>query len=222
MGREKYTEDFRERVGKAALEEGATLKSVGEKYGVHPTLVRNWKLKYSSTDATMETNPKMTLSVAVESMVDDDGSVDAMEALLLADWQDIEAECEQHGEEMDYLVEQALEGLTENIGPSMALSERVAEYWLELEDVNGSQPFEIKVRCAEFLAAVNLHKNIPNDDLQSLADSATWTDRLVAGWTVRDRSDDFAIQLKKKLENDSFRDDNDIALVREATGNYDD
>ena len=47
----KYTEDFKKEVGASALEEGATLKSVGEKYGVNPTLVRNWKLKYFTNEA---------------------------------------------------------------------------------------------------------------------------------------------------------------------------
>ena len=42
----KYTEDFKVRVAEATLEDGSTLKSIGEKFGVHPTLVRNWKLKY--------------------------------------------------------------------------------------------------------------------------------------------------------------------------------
>ena len=47
MGRNKYTDQFRRSVAEAALEEGATLKAVGEKFGVHPTLVRNWKIKFS-------------------------------------------------------------------------------------------------------------------------------------------------------------------------------
>ena len=43
----KYTKDFKMIVAEATLEDGSTLKSVGEKFGVHPTLVRNWKLKYT-------------------------------------------------------------------------------------------------------------------------------------------------------------------------------
>ena len=38
----KYTKDFKMRVAEATLEDGSTLKSVGEKFGVHPTLVKNW------------------------------------------------------------------------------------------------------------------------------------------------------------------------------------
>jgi len=42
----KYTEEFKIKVAEATLEEGSTLKSVGEKFGVNPTLVRNWRIKY--------------------------------------------------------------------------------------------------------------------------------------------------------------------------------
>ena len=51
----KYTEDFKVRVAEATLEDGSTLKSVGEKFGVHPTLVRNWKLKYIDHSGGSET-----------------------------------------------------------------------------------------------------------------------------------------------------------------------
>ena len=42
----KYAEEFKIKVAKATLEDGATLKSTGEKFGVNPTLVRNWRIKY--------------------------------------------------------------------------------------------------------------------------------------------------------------------------------
>ena len=42
----KYTEEFKIKVAEATLEDGSTLKSVGEKFGVNPTLVRNWRIKY--------------------------------------------------------------------------------------------------------------------------------------------------------------------------------
>lgn len=42
----KYTEEFKIKVAEATQEDGATLKSVGEKFGVNPTLVRNWRIKY--------------------------------------------------------------------------------------------------------------------------------------------------------------------------------
>ena len=37
------------KVAEAATEENATLKSVGEKFDVNPTLVRNWKIQFAST-----------------------------------------------------------------------------------------------------------------------------------------------------------------------------
>jgi transposase-like protein len=40
-----YSDEFKDEVAKAALEDGKTLAAVGEKYGVHPTLVRTWKIK---------------------------------------------------------------------------------------------------------------------------------------------------------------------------------
>lgn len=48
IGKSKYTDDFKLKVARAALEDGATLKSVGQMFGVSPTLVRNWKNKFSS------------------------------------------------------------------------------------------------------------------------------------------------------------------------------
>ena len=51
----KYTEEFKIKVAEATLEDDSTLKSVGEKFGVHPTLVRNWKLKYSGHSGGSET-----------------------------------------------------------------------------------------------------------------------------------------------------------------------
>ena len=41
-----YDDNFKKQVAKASLESGATLKSVGEEYGVNPTLVRNWRIKF--------------------------------------------------------------------------------------------------------------------------------------------------------------------------------
>ena len=41
-----YDDNFKKQVAKASLESGATFKSVGEEYGVNPTLVRNWRIKF--------------------------------------------------------------------------------------------------------------------------------------------------------------------------------
>ena len=62
MSKSKYTEDFKKEVGEATFEEGMSLAKVGEKYNVHPTLVRNWRIKYCSdrlsADETKEIDEK--------------------------------------------------------------------------------------------------------------------------------------------------------------------
>ena len=219
MGNTQYSKEFKQRVGTAAHEEGATLKSIGKLFHVPLILVKNWMLNHSTPTKPAS---NMTLSLAVDTMVNDDANIEALEAVLLADWETIQSECEKFGEEVDYLVEQALERLTENPASSLHMIDRIAEYWLELDNVNCSEPFEIKVRCAEFLAAFYDPSNITNDELQCLAESDIWTDRLVAGWAVRNRTDEFAIKMKHTLSLDPFEDDNGIPLVREASGYYED
>lgn len=46
MANSKYTEDFKKKVALAASDGASSLKAIGQKFGVNPTLVRNWKLKY--------------------------------------------------------------------------------------------------------------------------------------------------------------------------------
>ncbi len=52
MAKSKYTDEFKMKVAEAATEEGATLKSVGEKFGVNPTLVRNWRIQFASSSGS--------------------------------------------------------------------------------------------------------------------------------------------------------------------------
>lgn len=54
MANAKYTEDFKKKVALAASDGSSTLKAVGQKFGVNPTLVRNWKLKYSEGESMSE------------------------------------------------------------------------------------------------------------------------------------------------------------------------
>ena len=56
MAGSKYTEEFKIKVGQAALSSGKSLKAVGEEYGVHPTLVRNWRIKYAEGQEEQEEN----------------------------------------------------------------------------------------------------------------------------------------------------------------------
>ena len=43
-----YTDEFKIKVANASYEDGATLKSTGDKFNVNPTLVRNWRIKFSN------------------------------------------------------------------------------------------------------------------------------------------------------------------------------
>ena len=50
--RKSYSEDFKKAVAEAASKSGVTLKSVGEQFGVNPTLVRNWKIQFASSSGS--------------------------------------------------------------------------------------------------------------------------------------------------------------------------
>ena len=47
--RKSYSDEFKKKVAEAASKSGVTLKSVGEQFGVNPTLVRNWKIQFASS-----------------------------------------------------------------------------------------------------------------------------------------------------------------------------
>ena len=44
--KKKYTDEFKKIVAKEANEGSKTLKELGEKYNINPTLVRNWKIQF--------------------------------------------------------------------------------------------------------------------------------------------------------------------------------
>tara|TARA_B100000073_G_scaffold154825_1_gene127869 strand:+ start:126 stop:587 length:462 start_codon:yes stop_codon:yes gene_type:complete len=151
MKREKYNEEFKRCVGFAALEDDATLKSVGDKFGVPLYLVINWKVKFASGEEILVPSTKMQLPAAVESVFKDSNSLEAFETIVLADWQDIQTECEKNGEEMDYLVELALEGLTKDLSISKSLADRAAEYWLDLKMLTAQNRLRLKCVAQSFL-----------------------------------------------------------------------
>ena len=66
-----YDDDFKKQVAKASLESGATLKSVGEEYGVNPTLVRNWRIKFQDD---MRASPNNTDGVTSADNVTAEGA----------------------------------------------------------------------------------------------------------------------------------------------------
>lgn len=51
----KYTDEFKKTVAKEANEGSKTLKELGEKYNINPTLVRNWKIQFQ--DQSSDTLP---------------------------------------------------------------------------------------------------------------------------------------------------------------------
>ena len=54
-----YADDFKQEVATAATKEGATLLAVANTYGISPTLVRNWKIKFGeNTNPEKGTSPK--------------------------------------------------------------------------------------------------------------------------------------------------------------------
>ena len=71
MPKSKYTEEFKKEVGEATFEEGMSLAKVGGKYNVHPTLVRNWRLKYCKDMIPEEEKATVTESEPA-NLTDDD------------------------------------------------------------------------------------------------------------------------------------------------------
>ena len=82
-----YSEDFKREVAEAAQKSGATLASVGEQFGVSPTLVRNWKIKFlevaDNPKTAVNNKPKLSVQAiqswmqnsAIEGTVDGDGDL---------------------------------------------------------------------------------------------------------------------------------------------------
>lgn len=101
----KYTEEFKKKVAEAASEEGSTLKSVGDEFGINPTLVRNWKLKYTSPRVPNEIQEKNTDS-------------EATPILLLVDiYQQIEDEGVDEFDDLDNSAQASLiKNVAKNIG----------------------------------------------------------------------------------------------------------
>ena len=71
MSKSKYTKDFKKEVGEATFEEGMSLAKVSEKFNVHPTLVRNWRLKYCKDKIPQEEKESVTDSGSA-NLTDDD------------------------------------------------------------------------------------------------------------------------------------------------------
>ena len=159
----------------------------------------------------------LTLEEAVEQLINDDFDMAAVATVINSSASDIASITESHGEEADYQIEKAIESISEPEAASLV--PRIKSYWLSLKDLDGaSEPFEIKIRCAELLARVNLSNKMSNDEIEKLSKSKDWTDRLVAGNMVSDLETDFGQSIREALAEDDFQDDNGFFLVREAVG----
>jgi hypothetical protein len=159
----------------------------------------------------------LTLEEAVEQLINDDFDMAAVATVINSSASDIVSITETHGEEADYQIEKAIESISEPEAASLV--PRIKSYWLSLKDLDGaSEPFEIKIRCAELLARVNLSNKMSNDEIEKLSKSKDWTDRLVAGNMVSQLQTEFGQSIREALAEDNFQDDNGFFLVREAVG----
>ena len=61
-----YSDDFKKEVAEAAQKPGATLASVGEQFGVNPTLVRNWKIKFLEEIEMPDKSKEKKIGISVE------------------------------------------------------------------------------------------------------------------------------------------------------------
>ena len=82
-----YTEEFKIKVANASYEDGATLKSTGDKFNVNPTLVRNWRIKFSkqpenNSDTNVANNINLldekVLVAEIEKKYNDDEDWDSL------------------------------------------------------------------------------------------------------------------------------------------------
>jgi hypothetical protein len=164
-----------------------------------------------------------TTNELIEVLIQDSAkslSDDEIALLLNLTTDEIAGLAEQTGEATDYVIEALIEEASTRDPLLISLASRIKDYWLVLEDVPGGTPFEIAVRCAEFLAKALRLQGSPFSQIQGLAQSAEWQDRLVAAWYVREDSREEAGIIKNLLKEDTFQDDNGLFLVREGAGFY--
>jgi len=159
----------------------------------------------------------------INSLFDDEeGTIVEIKSLINSNVENLIAAVDEAGEEIDYLVEKFLEFASNDIENFQDCNERVENYWLQIKDVPGGTSFEINVRAAEFLAALNNINKINTRELEIMSKSEDWRVRLVCAWTVREDDSSAVADIKEMLSSDDFQDDNGLYLIREGTGNYDD
>ena len=159
------------------------------------------------------------LENAIQNINEDSFGVDEVNTLIMAAVPDIEDICWHKGLEPDYIIESAIECATDQVSDYKNLFDSISTKWLGLEVIQGGGvPYELKIRCAEFMGSYYNEIGIDEIQLKKLAVSDNWTDRLVCGWTIKDSNSSFAKEIKAQLENDEFQDDNGFFLVRESIG----
>lgn len=75
--RKSYSDQFKKEVAIAAQEQGVTLKKVGEKFNVSPSLVRNWKIKYQEELAAL--NSKVSEGVSMTEIQQGRSAIEAVD-----------------------------------------------------------------------------------------------------------------------------------------------
>ena len=61
-----YSDEFKKQVAEAAQKSGTTLASVGDQFGVSPTLVRNWKLKFPDESKVPEQSEEKKTGISTK------------------------------------------------------------------------------------------------------------------------------------------------------------
>ncbi len=159
----------------------------------------------------------------VNALIEDEAATTAeIKFLINSSVETLSKAADDAGEEVDYLVEKLLELAADDIPNFQDTKAHIENYWLKIDDVPGASFYEINVRSAEFLAAINNLNEIDTENLEAMSKSEDWRVRLVCAWTVRESESTSIDKIKERLAADDFQDDNGLYLVREGIGNYDD
>ena len=164
-----------------------------------------------------------TTNDLIKILIQDTGkalSDEQISLLLNLSCDDIANLADQAGEASDYAIEALIEEASTRDDLLTSLQSRIKNYWLILDGVPGGTSFEVAVRCAEFLAKSLRRQGAPVSQIQALAQSDKWQDRLVAAWYVREDDRQELVSTKNLLKEDTFQDDNGLFLVREGSGFY--
>jgi len=158
------------------------------------------------------------VEVVAALMADETLAEPDLRALVEASVADLEPAADAEGESLDYVLEAMLEAVASQPALLATVHGRIADYWLRLDAVPGGTHLEVVVRAAECLAAAHTAAGTGLDTLEAMATDRDWRQRLVAAWTLRDRTDPDAVRLRAGLARDPFEDDDGAYLVREGAG----